>query len=236
MFFLPVRDENPRKITPYVNWMLIILNLVVFGFQLLLGERFIIEWSFIAQRLTQFTAGEGDPQVLLTFFSAMFMHGSFGHIFGNMLFLWLFGDNVEEAYGHARYLVFYLICGIAATIAQYVTDLSSPIPNLGASGAISGVMGAYILMYARAKVQIFFFPFSIFFGNIGVPAWLMLGLWFLAQLTPALTTMGQISGGGVAYWAHVGGFVAGLIITIIVRPHCGREPRYHNAGLPRQTA
>lgn len=234
MFLLPVRDENPRRITPWVNWLLIVLNIVVFGIQLVFGERFIEQWAFIPLRFNQFLGGSGDIQALLTVFSAMFMHGSFGHIFGNMLFLWLFGDNVEEAYGHLRYLVFYLFCGIAATFVQYATDPNSQIANLGASGAISGVMGAYILMYARARVQIFFFPFSIFLGNLGVPAWLMLGLWFLAQLTPALQSLGQISAGGVAYWAHVGGFVAGAIITMIVRPRCGREPRYHNAGLPQQ--
>ncbi len=235
MFLLPVRDENPRKITPFVNWTLIIVSFVVFGFQLLLGDQFIADWAFIPQQFSLLLNGSGNLQPLLTVFSAMFMHGSFGHIFGNMLFLWLFGDNVEEAYGHVRYFLFYLFCGTAATFVQYATDPSSQIVNLGASGAISGVMGAYILMFARARVQIFFFPFSIFLGNLGVPAWLMLGLWFLAQLTPALQSLGQISAGGVAYWAHVGGFVAGAIITMIVRPRCGREPRYHNAGFPQPT-
>ena len=236
MFILPVRDENPRTITPYINWLLILVNVVVFLVQLILGDQFIAIWSFIPARFTAFLNGSGDIGALLTVFSAMFMHGSWGHIFGNMLFLWLFGDNVEEAYGHLGYLIFYLVCGVLATVAQYASDQTSQVINLGASGAISGVMGAYVLMYPRARVQIFFFPFSIFLGNLGVPAWLMLGLWFLAQLTPALTTMGQVAGSGVAYWAHVGGFIAGVVITIMLRPRRRHTPVYHNANLPRQPA
>lgn len=233
MFFLPVRDENPRRITPFINWLLIVANLLVFVIQLLLGDPFIINYAFIPLRFTAFLQGNGDLGALVTLLSAMFMHGSWGHIFGNMLFLWLFGDNVEEAYGHGGYLIFYLFCGLVATFAQYITAPESPVINLGASGAISGVMGAYILMYPRALVRIFFFPFSIFLGNLGVPAWLMLGLWFVAQLTPALQSIGDISGGGVAYWAHVGGFVAGVVVTLIVRPKRYPMPGYHNARLPQ---
>lgn len=229
MFFLPVRDENPTSITPTVNRALIVANILVFLVELVLGDNFIMNWSFTPLRFTQFLNGNyGNIFAPLTVFTAMFMHASFGHIFGNMLFLYLFGDNVEDAYGHGNYLLFYLASGIFATAAQYFTDPASPITNLGASGAISGVMGSYILMYPTARVQIFFFPFSIFLGNLGVPAWLMLGLWFLAQLTPALQSMGQISGGGVAYWAHVGGFLAGVIMTIIFRPRRRRAPTFHD--------
>ncbi len=237
MFLLPVRDENPTRRTPVVNRTLIIINLVVFFMELLLGNAFIAQWSFIPLRFTEFLSGSGDLVAPLTVISAMFMHGSWGHLFGNMLFLWLFGDNVEDAYGHGRYLLFYIVCGIFANAAQYFTGPDSPIINLGASGAIGGVLGAYMLMYPRAKVQLFFFPFSIFLGNLGVPAWLMLGFWFVGQLTPALQSIGDISSGGVAYWAHVGGFLAGLIITMIIRPRCRTSPVYHNAdfyGRPSQ--
>lgn len=227
MSFLPVRDDNPTRTTPVVNRALIALCFLAFSLQILLGTPFVVEWSFIPARLTAFLVGNADPLAPLTLITAMFLHGGWGHILGNLLFLWLFGDNIEDAYGHLGYLAFYLACGALSFVAQYVTAPTSPVINLGASGAISAVMGAYILMYPRATVQIFFFPLSLLSGSFGVPAWLMLGLWFITQLSPAIQSLGQMSGGGVAYWAHICGFVAGLLITLALRPRRHVAPAFH---------
>ena len=221
---LPVNDENPTRGTAPINIALIILNFIVFALQIIYGDTFVLSWVFIPARLTALLSGNESPQVLLTIFSAMFMHGGIAHILGNMLFLWIFGDNVEDQFGHLRYLAFYLICGITATFAQYSIDPNSPIPNLGASGAIAGVLGAYLLMFPRARVNLFVWPLSVVLAiftrspYLRLPAWLMLGVWFAMQLllgVEGLSTMGE---GGVAFWAHIGGFVAGVVLTLFLRP------------------
>jgi membrane associated rhomboid family serine protease len=220
---LPVNDENPTRGPSPINIAIIILNFIVFAFQVFYGELFVLNWAFTPARLTAFLSGNESPQILLTVFSAMFMHGGIAHILGNMLFLWIFGDNVEDQFGHLRYLAFYLFCGIVATLTQYRIDPSSPIPNLGASGAIAGVLGAYLLMFPRARVNFFVWPLSVLLAiftrspYLRIPAWLMLGLWFAMQLLLGVERLSDMGEGGVAFWAHIGGFVAGVLLTLFLR-------------------
>jgi membrane associated rhomboid family serine protease len=213
----PVGDDNPTRRAPVVNTTLIILNVLVFGVQILLGTDFVLRWAFVPARLTGLLDGIGGPEVLLTIVTAMFMHASISHIVGNLLFLYIFGDNVEDNFGHIPYLIFYLLCGVGATFAQYFTDTASPIPNLGASGAISGVLGAYIMLYPQVRVQLFVWPFSLFFGSLVIPAFLWIGIWFAMQLFPAVQQLGRMMEGGVAFWAHIGGFVAGVVLVAVFR-------------------
>lgn len=222
----PVRDDNPTRRAPVVNNALIIANVVAFLMQIALGDRFTIDWSFVPRELTDLLSGDGGYDVVATMLSAMFLHGSIGHIVGNLLFLWIFGDNVEDNFGRGAYLIFYLLCGAAATLAQYVTDPLSRIPNLGASGAISGVLGAYIVLYPVAAVRLFVWPFSLFLGTFPLPAFLWIGIWFVMQLVPGLQALGQVSEGGVAFWAHIGGFVAGLALIWIFRRRRPPPQRY----------
>jgi membrane associated rhomboid family serine protease len=220
---LPVNDENPTRGPSPINIILIILNFSAFALQVFYGERFVVSWAFIPARLTAFLNGNASPQVLVTIFSAMFLHGGIAHILGNMLFLWIFGDNVEDQFGHLRYLVFYLVCGILATFAQYAIDPTSPIPNLGASGAIAGVLGAYLFMFPRVRVNLFVWPLSVLLAiftrspYLRLPAWLLLGLWFAMQVLLGVQGLADMSGGGVAFWAHVGGFVAGVVLMPFFR-------------------
>lgn len=212
----PVGDENPTWYTPLVTRTLVVVNLAVFVFQILADSAFTLRWSFVPLELTALLEGRGHPGVVVTMFTAMFLHGSLAHLVGNLLFLWIFGDNIEDQLGHVGYLIFYLLCGIAATITQYVTGPLSAIPNLGASGAISGVLGAYMLLYPGARVQVFIWPLSLFFGTVGVPALIWLGVWFLMQLFLGVQDLGRMAEGGVAFWAHVGGFVAGLVLILVM--------------------
>ena len=183
---------------------------------------------------TRFPLGEGlvcvtdpGPQVshLLTH---MFLHGSWMHLLGNMWFLWLFGNNVEDSMGHMRFLVFYLLCGLAAAAGQILTDLDSPIPMVGASGAISGVMGAYLVLYPNVRVYTLV-PLGFFITSIALPAWAMLGYWFLIQFVSGFVSFAGEVGGGVAFWAHVGGFVAGVVLVkLFVRSDYVVEHRAHH--------
>ncbi len=214
----PIGDDNPTRRRPVVNTLLISANIVVFIVQVLQGTDFVLRWAFVPARLTGLLDGIGGPEVVLTIFTAMFMHASLGHIVGNLLFLYIFGDNVEDNFGHIPYLLFYVLCGISATFAQYLTDTVSTIPNLGASGAISGVLGAYIVLYPQVRVRLFIWPFSLFLGSLALPAFLWIGVWFAMQLLPAIQTLGRMMDqGGVAFWAHVGGFVVGVILVLIFR-------------------
>ena len=201
----PIRDHNPSRRTPYVTWALIAINIVVFisYWPLFSDERaladFFYRWGLVP-------AG-AEPT---TFLTSMFLHGGLMHLAGNMLFLWVFGDNMEDAMGHFGFLSFYLASGLAAAGAQFGADPSSTVPMVGASGAIAGVMGGYLLLYPRARVDILII-LVVFIRVIPVPAWLVLGAWFGIQILQgaALPT----DAGGVAYWAHAGGFVAGLVLT-----------------------
>lgn len=224
----PLGDDNPTHRTPIINWMLIIANIFVFILEIRGGDDFIFRWSFIPLRLSRFLQGEFDPDVWLTVFSAMFMHAGIGHIAGNLLFLWIFGDNVEDMFGHFSYLVFYLICGIGGTFFQYLTNPFSQVPNLGASGAISGVLAAYMIMFPRARVRLAIWPLVLLIGTIPVPALVLIGIWFFMQLSSGVQLLGMMTDvGGVAYWAHIGGFVVGFVLVWFLRPRRRQPtPRY----------
>jgi len=172
--------------------------------------------------------------VLLTLFTSMFMHAGWLHIGGNMLFLYIFGDNVEDRLGHFIYLIFYLFCGVVASLAQMFIDPTSTIPSLGASGAIAGVLASYLVLFPWAKVKSVIFIF-IFFTIVTVPAIILIGVWFLLQLFDGIATLGntQQNMGGVAYMAHVGGFVAGLLITLLIRPRQEPPPDISYPSFPR---
>lgn len=206
----PIRDHNPSRRPALVTYALIAINLAVFLAMLPSygNERALMsiysEWALLPARIN---FGEG----YYTFLTSMFMHGGIMHIAGNMLFLWIFGDNLEDEMGHGRYLAFYLLCGLAAGLTQYLAAPTSRVPMVGASGAIAGVMGGYLLLFPKARVDVLFI-FIIFFKIFPLPAWVMLGLWFALQVVAELGS--ATSTGGVAHMAHVGGFVAGVIATM----------------------
>lgn len=204
----PIGDDNSsRRTTPLFTYLLIVLNLLFFFVELGGGDAFIEKWAFVPSR---FLANPGAD--FLTLFTSMFMHAGWVHLGGNMLYLWIFGDNVEDRFGHVKFLIFYLLCGLAATAAQLVFSLDSNIPNLGASGAIAGVLGAYILLFPKARV-------SVLQGQrvIPVSALIVIGLWFVLQLFSGIGSLADINSGGVAYMAHVGGFVAGMALTFLFK-------------------
>jgi membrane associated rhomboid family serine protease len=216
---IPLRDDQPRFSKPYVTYFLIALNTLIFLFEFWLGQQsqgalnsLISEFGVVPRIVT---GGHANFAVaFVPLFTSMFLHASWLHLIGNMWVLWIFGDNIEDYLGHFAYLLFYLICGIAAGIAHIVLNAHSGAPTVGASGAIAGVMGAYLLLYPRAKV-LTIVPLIIFFTFWWLPAWIVLGYWFLLQFLSGTATAiaySSRSGGGVAFWAHVGGFAAGLIL------------------------
>lgn len=226
---IPVGDNVPTRGTPVVNWLFIILNFVVFFVELAQGpqlEEFIYHWGLIPAVLTGHAAPVPDaPSAALTLFTAMFLHGGWAHVVGNMLFLWVFGDNVEDAMGSVRYIAFYLLAGVAASAAQVALMPETVLPTIGASGAVAGVLGAYIVMHPRAKVTVVV-PLFLFFPVFEMPAFFMLGLWFLTQFVSGITSFAATGGtGGVAWWAHIGGFVAGLLLIFVFRRR--REPGWN---------
>lgn len=205
----PIRDHNPSGRTPYVTIALIAVNILVFlGYFLGLTEyqlgEFFWTWGLVPAR---FLSGDG----LWTIFTSMFLHGGWFHLAGNMLFLWIYGDNLEEEMGHGGFLLFYLASGVVAGLAQALPDPGSLIPMVGASGAIAGVMGGYLLLFPKAKVDVLFI-IVILIRIVPIPAFLMLGLWFGMQLIGGVSTPSDM--GGVAYWAHAGGFVAGGVLAL----------------------
>jgi membrane associated rhomboid family serine protease len=213
---IPLRDENPTEITPLLTVLFILMNIGTwFALQGAGAEDQLMASVFTFGSVPCEITGACEPEGLVwsTVFTSMFMHGSWGHLLGNMLFLWVFGNNVEDSMGHLRFIVFYLATGVSAALAHIYLNPTSPIPAVGASGAISGVMGAYILLYPRVRVHTYFPP--IFF--LRLPAVLILGYWFMIQLAMGVVTVGPEAGatGGVAVWAHVGGFVAGLLLIKI---------------------
>lgn len=202
-------DDSARRTTPVVTYALIAVNVLFFLVELSAGDAFIERWSVVPSRLLANPVAD-----FITIFTAMFMHAGWAHLLGNMLYLWIFGDNVEDRLGHFRYTVFYFLCGIAATFAQVLVDPHSSVPNLGASGAIAGVLGAYLIMFPRGSVRVMMGR-----GIIPMPALIVIGFWALLQFVSgfgAITTTEQTSGGGVAYMAHVGGFVAGLVLAVLM--------------------
>lgn len=217
---IPIGDDNTgRTITPYINYLIIILNILVFIFAQGLGtnEAFVMSFATIPQEIItgrDIVGGGLQPTpipVYATIFSAMFMHGSIAHIAGNMMYLLIFGDNLENVMGHFRYLIFYLICGTIATLAHvfmsYYTHSGLYVPSLGASGAISGVLGGYMLLFPKNRIRVLMIPFII-----RVNAFIALGFWIVLQIIEGMGSLGRESG-GVAYAAHVGGFIAGFILV-----------------------
>jgi membrane associated rhomboid family serine protease len=199
-------DDSARRTVPVVTYALIALNVLVFFLELSGGEPFIERWSVVPRRLMQNPGGD-----FITVFTSMFMHGGWLHLAGNMLYLWIFGDNVEDRFGHAKFTLFYLICGIAATIAQVAVNAGSNIPNLGASGAIAGVLGAYLVLFPRGSVKVLMGR-----GVVPMPALVVIGLWIVLQFINGIGSITQSAEtGGVAYMAHIGGFVAGLALTFL---------------------
>ncbi len=241
---IPIGDSLRRNTTPYVNWALIAINAAVFLYTISLSgipdqvlgnfaiseaDLFFIDWGFMPPCLADYfgiatDASQREMRLLcptdgrepVQLFTAMFVHAGWGHVVFNMLFLWIFGDNVEDRLGHRRYLAFYLVCGLVAAAAQTAFALDALIPTVGASGAIAGIMGAYLVLYPRARVQVvipivFFIPFVM-------PAAALIGFWFLTQVLFGLDEIGaSAAGSNVAWWAHIGGFVAGAILIIPAR-------------------
>jgi len=227
---IPLRDDQHRFSTPYLNYFLIGLNLLIYLFEATLDprslQRLLLHLGVVPAHLTALVTGTRhlDPvAVVLTIFTSMFLHGSWLHVIGNMWFLWIFGDNVEDYLGHFNYLLFYLLSGVAAALAQVLLTPNSVVPTIGASGAIAGVLGAYFVLYPRARVLTWFFVFFIH-----IPAWIVLGYWFVIQfLSGAATSLAYAgnSSGGIAFWAHVGGFIAGIVM-IKIFPERPRHYRY----------
>lgn len=203
----PIGDDNStRRTVPVVTYGLIALNVIFFFVEMSGGEPFIRQWSVVPRRLVENPAGD-----FVTIFTSMFMHGGWMHLLGNMLYLWIFGDNVEDRMGHAKFLLFYLLCGIAATVAQVAFSSNSTIPNLGASGAIAGVLGAYLVMFPKGQVRVLMGR-----GVVNMPAVIVLGMWVLLQFVNGVGSIANTAEtGGVAYMAHIGGFVAGLALAKI---------------------
>ncbi len=202
--FFPYKDDNPRVLVPYVTYGILGLNILVFLGQILvsfsdsgLGIAIVFTFGFVPAEFN-----------VITIITSMFIHGGLAHIVGNMWFLWLFGDNVESVLGHLKYFMFYMVCGIGAALGQFLISPSSQVPMIGASGAIAGVLGAYMIQFPKARVHIL--VIFIFITTIAVPAQIVLGLWFLMQLTGGLGTLGVDTTGGVAWFAHVGGFISGI--------------------------
>jgi len=231
---LPIKDDQPRYSTPYVNSFLIGLNILIYFFQWTQlvsdprgAELFARTYGEVPAHLAAFLAGSHRyslEQVVVPFFTSMFLHGGWMHVLGNMWFLYIFGDNVEDYLGHAKYLVFYLLAGLIAMTTQVAIYPHSNVPTVGASGAIAGVLGAYFILYPRARVLTWFFVFVLY-----LPAWVVLGEWFVIQFVEGAATLSTAGigrdVGGVAVWAHVGGFIAGIVM-IKVFPERGRRSPY----------
>jgi membrane associated rhomboid family serine protease len=205
----PIGDDNSaRRLVPLVTYALIVLNVLFFLVELNGGDAFIMQWAFVPSRFLANPIGD-----FITLFTSMFMHAGWVHLGGNMLYLWIFGDNVEDRFGHVKFLVFYLLCGLGATFAQLMFSLDSNIPNLGASGAIAGVLGSYILMFPKGRIR-------VLQGQqvVQAPALMVIGFWIVLQLFSGIGSIANTADtGGVAYMAHIGGFVAGFVLTFLFR-------------------
>jgi membrane associated rhomboid family serine protease len=231
---IPLRDDVPSRSVPFVTIGLIAMNVLVFLYQASIGmggdpraaEAFIIEFGVVPCRVTGTCSAPGEfPNPIATIFTSMFLHGGLFHVAGNMLYLWIFGDNVEDTIGHGRFLGFYLLAGVAAALAQIVVHPGSRIPMVGASGAVSGVLGAYLLLFPYASVLILVI-LGFFVRIVRWPAMIVLGLWIVVQFINGLITArasavgGEVTG-GTAWFAHIGGFLAGIILLFLMRPRRG---------------
>jgi membrane associated rhomboid family serine protease len=218
---IPIRDQNPSGTFPAVTITLIVACVGAFLLELSTGARiesFISSFALVPGNITYGieTGTLSWGGAILPFFTSMFLHGGWLHLIGNMWFLWIFGDNVEDTLGPFRFLLFYLVCGLAAGATHYALSPTSTLPTIGASGAIAGVLGGYAILFPGARV-LTLVPLGFFLRLVELPAWVMLGLWFLLQAVSGFATLGA-SGGGVAWWAHVGGFVAGIILVRLLAP------------------
>ncbi len=240
---IPIRDDNPQLKIPVVTYLLIGLNILAWFTLQGMGQEPGLSESICRLGLipadllgtlgntpvTEYFCPIDEQADWVTVLSSMFMHGSWMHLIGNMWFLWIFGDNVEDSMGPVRFAIFYVLCGLAAAAAQIIADAGSPIPMVGASGAIGGVMGAYIVLYPRVHVHLF-----MYFTTVAVPAIFMLGYWLLVQVIGGLGSLG-VPGGGVAFWAHLGGFIAGALLVLVFKnpallaahPYHGWKQRRH---------
>ena len=232
----PLKDDNPTTITPIVTVALIAVNVLIFLYQFFLLEpqfhdRFVYQYGAIPAVVVGKLSLNADIAAIppiLSVFTSMFLHGGLMHLVGNMWFLWIFGNNIEEAMGHLRFIIFYLICGILASWSHIASDPGSVLLSIGASGAIGGVMGAYIMLYPRARVWTFIFLF-FFIRILYIPAGIILGYWFFIQLINGSATIGQEEG-GVAFWAHIAGFVAGVLFVGLFKKKNVRffnQPRHY---------
>lgn len=222
---IPLKDDNPSRRVPIINFLLIVANLLVFVFQFFLlpqGPAYLIKTlGFVPYELHHATAvslRSGVPAAV-TLFSAMFIHAGWLHIIGNMLYLFVFGDNVEDRLGHLRYLIFYLLCGIIAALVHAAIFPESRVPSVGASGAIAGVLAAYMICYPRARITTLIIIF-FFFRIVRIPAIILLGLWIVLQVISGMTEL-SARAGGIAWFAHMGGFAAGLLLLLVMRPRAG---------------
>lgn len=218
---IPIKDDNPTYTTPIVVYALIVINVVVFFHEMSLGsglDGFLQLYAVIPQQLSASLAGTPPNQPVpepATLITSLFLHGGLVHIGGNMLFLWIFGDNIENDLGHLKFLVFYLICGILAALTHWFFGMQSVVPTIGASGAIAGVMGAYIIKYPKAKI-LTLVPIVFFITTFRIPAVFFLGFWFVQQAISSVASLGMPEASGVAYWAHAGGFIFGAVLGPIL--------------------
>ena len=219
---IPLRVDIFRARAAIMNGLLILANVLAFFYELTLSPRTgrLLVYKFgltpSHEQLLFARHGINLPQAVLPLFTSMFLHGGWMHLLGNMLFLWVFGGAVEEALGHFQYLIFYLVCGVGSALVHTVFNLGSKVPTIGASGAISGVMGAFIVLFPRAKVTTLI-PALLLFFTVKIPAYLMLGYWFLLQFFSGVASLGMTDQGGVAWWAHVGGFILGALLVVEAR-------------------
>jgi membrane associated rhomboid family serine protease len=229
---LPIRDDQPRYSTPWVNYFLIGLNLVIFFFEFMLDPRslelLIHQFGVVPSHLALFLSGSHRyplPAIVLPYFTSLFLHGSWLHVIGNMWFLYIFGDNVEDYLGHFNYLLFYLLTGLIAMGTQVLVNVNSNVPTVGASGAIAGVLGAYFVLYPRARVLTWIF--ELIFVFLWIPAWIWLGIWFVGNFLSGTATALAVhrqNMGGVAFWAHVGGFISGALMVKLFPERARRYP------------
>jgi membrane associated rhomboid family serine protease len=223
---IPLKDENPSRSTPVVMRVIVALNVACFLYEMALGpglRGFVFEFGFVPARLSLALEGAESPLAPgTTLISSMFLHGGWLHLLGNMWYLWIFGDNIEDRLGHVRFLLFYVLAGLAAATTHWLTNASSGVPTVGASGAIAGVLGGYLIAFPRARV-LTLVPLFVFIQVMSLPAIVVLGLWFVFQFFSGALSLGMGATGGVAWWAHVGGFAFGVVFMGLAGG--GRRPR-----------
>ncbi len=210
---IPIRDKNPTRTTPLITYALIAINVLVFIFQTMLGpsnDAFVYQFALIPSQITSHLSIGNMTDI----FTSMFMHAGLAHIFGNMLYLWIFGDNVEDSMGKGKFIIFYLLGGTIASLVHIITNPSSMIPTVGASGAIAAVLGAYLVLYPQQRI-VTLIPLGFYMRMTMLPASLVLGAWFLLQFFQGVLSLGGPDVGGVAFWAHIGGFMSGVVLAKI---------------------